>query len=93
MRDDDHYDRTCGPDFKQVLRKSVKEFTAEVGKASTEKLMDLLSTTDSWDAHAAPCADFAGRNVRYREEQTFRHSAGRQRAQAMCIHGGDVERS
>ena len=66
MRDDDHYDRTCGPDFKQVLRKSVKEFTAEVGKASTEKLMDRLSTSDSWDAYAAECADFAGRIVRYR---------------------------
>jgi len=52
--------------LEQVLRKTVKEFTAEVGKASTEKLMDRLSTSDSWDAYAAECADFAGRIVRYR---------------------------
>ena len=62
--------------LEQVLRKTVKEFTAEVGKASTEKLMDRLSTSDSWDAYAAECADVAGRIVRYREEQTFRHPAG-----------------
>jgi hypothetical protein len=66
VRDDDHYDRTCGPDFEQILRKTFKEFTAEVGKASAEKLMDRLSTSESWDAYAAECADFAGRIVRYR---------------------------
>src|SRR5215471_6078362 len=44
------------------FEKTVKDLTAELGKASTEKLMDRLSASDSWDAYAAECADFAGRS-------------------------------
>ena len=44
------------------FEKTIKDLTAELGKASTEKLMDRLSASDSWDAYAAECADFAGRS-------------------------------
>ncbi len=44
------------------FEETVKDLTAELGKASTEKLMDRLSASDSWDEYAEECADFAGRS-------------------------------
>jgi len=44
------------------FEKTVKDLTAELGAASTEKLMDRLSASDSWDEYAEECADFAGRS-------------------------------
>src|SRR5262249_30998897 len=54
----EHVDLRSSKDFEAT----VKDLTAELGKASTEKLMDRLSASDSWEAYAEECADFAGRS-------------------------------
>jgi hypothetical protein len=54
----EHVDLISSKSFE----KTVKDLTAELGKASTEKLMDRLYGSDSWDAYAAECTDFAGRS-------------------------------
>lgn len=41
---------------------TVKDLTAELGKVSTEKLMDRLFAADTWDDYAAECEEFAGRS-------------------------------
>lgn len=47
---------------RKSFEETVKDLTAELGKASTEKLMDRLSASDSWTDYAEECADFAGRS-------------------------------
>ena len=54
----EHVDFTSEKSFEQT----VKDLTAELGKASTEKLMDRLAASATWDGYAAECADFAGRS-------------------------------
>lgn len=44
------------------FEETVKNLTAELGKASTEKLMDRLASSDSWDQYDEECAAFAGRS-------------------------------
>jgi len=44
------------------FEKTVKDLIAELGKASTEKLMDRLSASGSWEEYAEECTDFAGRS-------------------------------
>jgi len=40
----------------------VKDLQAELGSASTEKLMDRLASSATWDEYAEECAGFAGRS-------------------------------
>ena len=44
------------------FEETVKDLTAELGRVSTEKLMDRLSSSATWDAYAAECEAFAGRS-------------------------------
>ena len=46
----------------KAFDETVRDLTAELGKTSTETLMDRLSSSRSWDAYAADCAEFAGRS-------------------------------
>ena len=41
---------------------TVKDLTAELSRVSTEKLMDRLSASDTWDEYAEECEAFAGRS-------------------------------
>lgn len=41
---------------------TVKNLAAELGKASTEKLMDRLAGSADWNDYAEQCSDFAGRS-------------------------------
>jgi len=54
----DHVDLLSSKSFEET----VKDLTAELGKASTEQLMDLLSASDNWGGYAETCADLAGRS-------------------------------
>lgn len=54
----EHVDLLSGKDF----RDTVKDLTAELGKVSTERLMDRLASSHTWDAYASECAEFAGRS-------------------------------
>lgn len=47
---------------KKPFDDTVKSLSAELGKAGTEKLMDRLAGSSTWDAYARQCADFAGRS-------------------------------
>lgn len=47
---------------KKPFDDTVKALSAELGKASTEKLMDRLAGSPTWDAYAKQCRDFAGRS-------------------------------
>lgn len=44
------------------FEETVKDLTAELGKANTEQLMERLSASDNWDDYAEACADLAGRS-------------------------------
>lgn len=46
----------------QSFDDTVRDLTAELGKAGTDKLMDRLSSSSTWDEYAAECADLAGRS-------------------------------
>ena len=54
----DHVDVPSAKSFDHT----VKDLTAELGKASTDKLMDRLSSSTNWDEYAEECAGFAGRS-------------------------------
>jgi len=54
----EHVDLLSTRDFAAT----VKNLSAELGKASTEKLMDRLSSSSTWEAYAEECMDFAGRS-------------------------------
>ena len=54
----DHVDILSSKTFDAA----VKDLAAELGKASTEKLMDRLYASDSWNEYAEECADIAGRS-------------------------------
>jgi Domain of unknown function DUF302 len=54
----EHVDVVSSKSFDDAVR----DLTAELGSASTEKLMDRLSASATWDDYAADCADFAGRS-------------------------------
>lgn len=54
----EHVDVISSKSFEET----VKNLTAELGKASAETLMDRLSSSGSWDEYADECADFAGRS-------------------------------
>jgi len=54
----EHVDVLSTRDFAAT----VKNLSAELGKASTEKLMDRLSSSSTWEAYAEESADFAGRS-------------------------------
>lgn len=54
----EHVDFLSAKDFGETI----KDLTAELGKASTEKLMDRLSSCHTWDEYAKECEDFAGRS-------------------------------
>ena len=54
----EHVDVLSAKSFEET----VKDLTAELGKASTEKLMDRLAASDSWEEYEAECAAFAGRS-------------------------------
>ena len=43
---------------------TVRDLTAELGSASTEKLMDRLASSATWDDYAVECAELAGRSCR-----------------------------
>ena len=54
----EHVDVRSSKPFEQT----VKDLTAELSRISTERLMDRLSSSGSWDEYAQECADFAGRS-------------------------------
>lgn len=54
----EHVDLLSSKDFSET----VKDLTAELGKASTEKLMDRLASSHTWESYASECAEFAGRS-------------------------------
>lgn len=54
----EHVDLLSSKDFQETI----KDLTAELGKASTEKLMDRLASSPTWEAYASECAEFAGRS-------------------------------
>jgi len=54
----EHVDLLSSKGFEET----VKDLAAELGKASTEQLMDRLSASDSWNDYAEACADIAGRS-------------------------------
>ena len=54
----EHVDIVSTKSFDETAR----DLSAELGKASTEKLMDRLSSSGSWDEYAVECAEFAGRS-------------------------------
>lgn len=54
----EHVDLVSGKPFEQV----VKDLEAELGIASTEKLMDRLSSSATFDEYAEECEGFAGRS-------------------------------
>lgn len=54
----EHVDLTSNRDFEAT----VKNLAAELGKASTEKLMDRLAGSADWNDYAEQCSDLAGRS-------------------------------
>jgi hypothetical protein len=54
----EHVDVRSSKPFDQT----VKDLTAELSRISTERLMDRLSSSDTWEDYAQECADFAGRS-------------------------------
>ena len=56
--DGEHVDLCSSKSFDDTVR----DLTAELGHASTDKLMDRLAAADGWDDYAAECAEFAGRS-------------------------------
>lgn len=42
------------------FEETVKDLTAELGKASTKQLMERLSSSDTWRDYSETCADLAG---------------------------------
>lgn len=54
----EHIDVRSAKSFDET----VQDLTAELGKASTEQLMDRLASSASWDEYAEECADMAGRS-------------------------------
>src|SRR4051812_26274030 len=54
----EHVDVISSKSFEET----VKDLTAELGTASTEKLMDRLFAAGSWDDYAEECTDLAGRS-------------------------------
>ncbi|ADG18844.1 DUF302 domain-containing protein [Paraburkholderia atlantica] len=54
----EHVDLLSSKDFDET----VKDLTAELGKVSTEKLMDRLYSSRTWDDYANECREIAGRS-------------------------------
>jgi len=54
----EHVDLLSSKGFEET----VKDLTAELGKASTEQLMDRLSASGSWAEYTESCAELAGRS-------------------------------
>ncbi len=54
----EHVDLVSSKGFEET----VKDLAAELGKASTAKLMDRLDASDDWSDYAEACADMAGRS-------------------------------
>ena len=54
----EHVDLVSAKPFDQV----VKDLRAELGSASTEKLMDRLSASDTFEEYTEECEAFAGRS-------------------------------
>jgi uncharacterized protein (DUF302 family) len=54
----EHVDLLSSKGFEET----VKDLTAELGKATTDQLMERLSASDSWSDYAETCADLAGRS-------------------------------
>lgn len=54
----EHVDVTSTKSFDDTVR----DLTAELGKASTDKLMDRLASSSTWDDYAEECAALAGRS-------------------------------
>lgn len=54
----EHVDLLSSKDFAET----VKDLTAELGHAGTEKLMDRLSSSGSWDEYVEECSELAGRS-------------------------------
>jgi uncharacterized protein (DUF302 family) len=55
----EHVDLLSSKSFEET----VKDLAAELGKASTEQLMDRLSASDSWSDYAEACVEIAGRST------------------------------
>lgn len=54
----EHVDVRSAKSFDETVR----DLTAELGKASTDTLMDRLASSRTWDDYAEECADLAGRS-------------------------------